>query len=344
VKGNLNVFGKNTTIDSENVLINDRHQIINANLISNIDGTEKKENSGFIMNFKATNTLSNISTTFDATNQTITFKEGMVVETQPAGSFLMVINSAYNDGIYIIKSVSGTVITVNIVDEAKYITNNVLTNELAFKASISYISLSVIRTQLDGSIEISQGTTYETLNNNYKTIMTAGGDYIFTDLELTGDINQLMLNNNDIKDNSIITVTTDKQGTKDVIYKIPNVESSEFVMAYGEQNIYNKTIKLSVLEFSGSEIPLVLQINSNNIINCLGNADIILPPLTDTVKFGTKFKIKFSPDYTNDTNIAVSIYLNQDAFDKKDSPIHILDIPNQHISLTHISDHWYVNL
>lgn len=124
VKGNLNVYGTTTTVNTENLNVLDNNIYLNNNYI----GTTSKK-GGIVINSK-------IIDTADQTDTTVSFVAPSTINTVGSGTFqanqkILISGTGSNNGVFTVVSHIGTVITVveaSIVNETIAIVISLLSN------------------------------------------------------------------------------------------------------------------------------------------------------------------------------------------------------------------------
>jgi hypothetical protein len=345
VKGNLDVSGKSSSINSQNMLIGDPFQLINSKLTSTLP--IGNESSGISMNYSTSNLYNPSLIVFDASTNKITLTMDDALPTTIITDFILITNSMHNNGIYEVKSGSGKSIIISNTPIADYISNNQITDETSNKTTLSYISLSIIQSNDNGAIQIGFGSDATELDSSFKNVLTVDEDTkgIFATITLTNATNQLSLNNNSSYTSNVILTTKGDAKDTSSIYIIPTVDDTEelpaeFIMSKGKQTLYDKVIHDDFLILTA--INYLIQDKTPPIIICPQGSEIFMPDTVEQQKLfnGREFKIIFRPEKLIEYGV-VNIYGTK-IIGTKDKLI--LNKPGQHVSLTLVNNKYYINL
>jgi hypothetical protein len=338
VRGNLKVDGNTTALESENILISDRFQVINANLkvAPNLNA-----NSGIAMNYTSKNTITDQKILFSTVSNSIIFTSPVPII--KLGSFILVTNSLMNNGVYELENIheSNDRYVINTTPAAS-ISNNSINDETSYNAVVSIISLSIIQTTITGSMEIGHGNTGQGLTDSFATILTSSGNMgsIFQDVKLTNHNNQIKINNG----TGSITISTSDDGINgEKIYTLPTTKNTQFILTNSNQIMYNKNIFSNITVITNKNTSFKIDANTDPILLCTVPCSIVLPKIsngeTDITTQGLTYKI------INEIVLDGSVVINAFSGDKIENLKNIdLNETSSYISLTCVGKQWCINL
>lgn len=144
INGNLTVNGTTTSINTTNTQIKDRHLYLNSGYTTPISVT-----SGLVSNYLPTgvsDTLTSLTTNTIITTGSDTFSPGDIIE----------IAGTNSDGIYEVLSHVGTTLTIDETPSNDFVQDSLIAETV--NATITGVTVSVIRTGTDGVWEVGSGS------------------------------------------------------------------------------------------------------------------------------------------------------------------------------------------
>lgn len=157
ITGNLVVQGTTTSVESENVLLNDNHLYLNNGYT-----TASGQTAGLVCNYLPTATTDSVNGAYVAgvaatSNPTVTTTGSSIFS---AGDLIQFSGATDNDGLFEVLSHTGTTLTIRGVGTTATVedfTQNQFVAGSSDSATITQVNVSIIRTGTDGAWEIGAG-------------------------------------------------------------------------------------------------------------------------------------------------------------------------------------------